>query len=72
MSWKPEVKTNDPAWHANACRFATQAEATGYVMDLAMRWTAVTDTRVVPSEDPVNYSWIKERLTPVRAPNAED
>lgn len=57
MSWKPEVKTNDPDWHGNACRFATAREAEEYVYDLAMRWTSVTDTRVVEVEDPVNYTW---------------
>jgi hypothetical protein len=33
-------------------RFATKDEAERYVHDLMMRWTLVTDTRVVESDDP--------------------
>jgi hypothetical protein len=57
MSYKPEVKTSDPDWHGNACRFATEDEAKAYVLDLSWRWTSVRETRVVPSDDPVNYQW---------------
>ena len=31
-----------------------------YVTDLKFRWLAVTETRVVESEDPVNYRWVGE------------
>jgi hypothetical protein len=44
-------------WCGNALRFATREEAEGNVLDLAMRWTLVRDTRVVESSDPVNYRW---------------
>jgi hypothetical protein len=57
MSWKPEVQTagDGEAWTGNALRFATEAEANSYVVDLACRWTAVADVRVVECKDPVNY-----------------
>jgi hypothetical protein len=57
MSYKPEVKTPGSGWSGNATRFATQEEAEGYVFDLMMRWTAVEDTRVVESDDPVRCKW---------------
>jgi hypothetical protein len=57
-SYKPEVVADcSGKWCGNACRFATEAEALAYVTDLAMRWTAVSETRVVESPDPVNYAW---------------
>jgi len=55
-SYKAEVNTaGDPAgvFTGNGLRFATRQEALDYVADLAMRWTAVRETRVVESEDPV-------------------
>lgn len=63
MSFKPEVKTaGNCNWAGNALRFATEAEANRYVHDLAMRWTAVADVRVIPSEDPVNYRIVDDKL----------
>jgi hypothetical protein len=63
MSWKPEViADNSGKWCGNALRFATRAEAEANVLDLAMRWTSVRDTRVVESDEPVNYAWIDGRL----------
>ena len=59
MSFKPEVNTaGDPegVFTGNELRFATEAEAQSYVFDLAMRWTAVADTRVVESNDPVTHA----------------
>jgi hypothetical protein len=61
MSYKPEVKTaGDVAWVGNTLRFETEREAEHYVIDLAFRWTAVKDYRVVTSDDPVNYTWNDE------------
>jgi hypothetical protein len=59
-SFKPEVQTagDGQNWSGNALRFATKAEAEQYVKDLMWRWTAVNDTRVIESEDAVNYQWI--------------
>lgn len=63
MSWKAEVVTNrEGAWVSNRLRFDTFKEATDYVHDLARRWTMVSDTRVVPTDDPVNYRYINGEL----------
>jgi len=57
-SYKPEVIADSSGkWCGNALRFATREEALASVNDLAWRWTAVRDTRVVESPDPVNYRW---------------
>jgi len=57
MSYIPEVIADSTGkWIGNALRFATKAEAEAYVQDLMWRWTAVRDTRVVESADPVNYT----------------
>ncbi len=67
MSYKPEVLAagDGDTWAGNALRFATAAEAEQYVSDLAMRWTAVNDTRVVVSDDPVNYELRNGRAVPL-------
>jgi hypothetical protein len=66
MSFKPEVQTDDTSqWYANALRFATRAEAKAQVANLMMRWIAVSDTRVVECDDPVNYRYIDGRLEAV-------
>lgn len=63
MSYKPEVIADSSGkWCSNALRFATEAEATKYVADLAWRWTAVRETRVVPCEDDVNARIVNEHL----------
>ena len=63
MSFKPEVTTNNGIeWAGNATRFATEAEAQDYVMDLRMRWTSVRDTRVVETDDPVTCTWTDQKL----------
>jgi hypothetical protein len=45
------IADNSGKWVGNGLRFATEEEAQAYVTDLMMRWTAVRDTRVVPSAD---------------------
>jgi hypothetical protein len=60
-SWKPEVQvSSEPGWHGNNLRFRTRGEAEAYVRDLMWRWTQVTETRVVVSEDKPNYTWTDE------------
>lgn len=55
-SFKSEVIADSTGtWAGNALRFATREEAERYVADLSMRWLAVRETRVVESDDPVNY-----------------
>ena len=69
-SYKAEViADNSGQWTGNGLAFATEAEAAGYVDDLTMRWYAVRESRVVESEEPVNYRWDAEghRSVPVVA-----
>lgn len=66
MSFKAEVIADDSGtWAGNALRFATEEEAEMYVRDLSMRWTLVRDTRVVESDDQVNYQIVDGVLSGV-------
>lgn len=66
MSFKPEVQTGEPGkFYGNALRFATREEAEANVKDLMNRWFLVTDTRVVESDEPVNYRWVNGKLESV-------
>lgn len=66
MSWKPEVIVDGSGkWYGNALRFATKEEAEANVQNLASRWFSVRDTRVVASDDPVNYKWENGALVAV-------
>lgn len=57
-SWAAEVIADaSGTWCGNALRFATKDEAESYVADLYSRWLMVQRTRVVESEDEVNYRW---------------
>jgi hypothetical protein len=63
MSWKPEVIADGSGeWCGNALRFASREEAEASVQDLMMRWLAVRETRVVESDEPVNYQYVDGRL----------
>jgi len=63
MSFKPEVIADSSGkWCGNALRFATCEEAEANVRDLMMRWFAVRETRVVESDDDVNYRYVDGRL----------
>jgi hypothetical protein len=64
-SFKPEVQTAGGEWTANAVRFGSYDEAIFYVAYLAKHWTAVTDTRVVHSDDPVTHRVFNRRLESV-------
>jgi hypothetical protein len=66
MSFKPEVRADETGqWYDNALRFTTRAEAEAQVADLMMRWTTVSDTRVVECRDLVNYRYVGGRLEAV-------
>jgi len=66
MSWKPEViADNSGQWCGNQLRFATREEAEANVYDLSMRWFAVRKTRVVESDEPVNYTYHDRQLRAV-------
>jgi hypothetical protein len=60
---KPEVIADTSGkWCGNALRFASREVAETNVRNLMMRWLAVRETRVVESDDPVNYRYINGRL----------
>jgi len=66
MSFKPEVIADTSGkWYGNALCFATREEAEANVRDLMMRWFAVRETRIVVSDDPVNYRYVDGRLESV-------
>lgn len=73
VSWKPEViADNSGKWVGNALRFATREEAEANVRALEMRWYAVRETRVVESEDAVNYKWTDNGLEAIEAGRVTD
>ena len=62
-SFKPEViADNSGKWCGNGLAFATYEEANAWALDRAYRWTMVRNTRVVESDDPVNYAWVDGAL----------
>lgn len=66
MSWKPEVQADSSGeWVGNGLRFATKAEAEAQVRDLASRWFAVREWRVVESSDASNYTYADRKLEAV-------
>jgi len=68
MSWAPEVIADSSGkWCGNQLRFATKQEAEDNVFDLSMRWTLVRETRVVESDEPVNYTYHDRQLRAVES-----
>lgn len=66
MSYASEVIADSSGqWTGNQLRFETFQEAEMYVADLSWRWTAVRQTRVIPSLDSVNYRWKDGHAVPV-------
>jgi hypothetical protein len=61
MSFKPEVFVENK-WSQNGLAFATEQEALDSAKDLMWRWFAVSDARAVPSDEPVNYSYVGRTL----------
>ena len=55
-SWKPDVQTagDGDAWSTNSLAFAKKEDAEAWVLNLSLRWTAVSDTRVVESDEEPN------------------
>jgi hypothetical protein len=67
-SWKAEVIADSTGkWIPNGCAFATPKEARDYVWNLSLHWTAVKDTRVVASDEPVNYQIVDGKMRHVEA-----
>ena len=65
-SFKGEVIADDSGkWCSSAVRFATREEAEESVHDLESRWMLVRDTRVVESDDEVNYRRENGRDVPI-------
>jgi hypothetical protein len=57
MSWKIEViADNSGKWCGNGLRFASKDVAQQYADDLAARWTAVRDARVVETPEEPNQN----------------
>ena len=55
MSYKVEVMTiGDASYCGNGLRFKERTDAETYAVNLAMRWLAVKDYRVVESMDEPN------------------
>lgn len=68
-SWKAEVIADSTGrWCGNALRFPTKTEAEAYVRDLAGRWLAVRDTRVVTSDDAPCHCYVDGKTEPLAAP----
>lgn len=66
MSFAGEViADNSGTWAGNSLRFATREEAAQYVGDLANRWLAVRETRVVETADPVTDQIVDNVLSKV-------
>ena len=67
MSWRVEVRTEASRfWSDNRLRFATQQEAEHYAFDTHVRWPAITQTRVLESDQAVNRSYFYGRLEEVQ------
>ena len=72
-SYAPEViADNTGKWCGNSLRFATREEAEQNVRDLEMRWFSVRETRVVESDDPVNYTYHDRQLRAVEEVALDD
>lgn len=54
-------------WCGNGIRLATRDEAERYAQYKFATWTLVTDTRVIESTDPVNYTFGPEGLKAVKS-----
>jgi|ETNvirnome_2_300_1030623.scaffolds.fasta_scaffold39570_4 hypothetical protein len=58
-SYAAEVKTpGDQDWVGNGLSFATESQAQQYVDDLAGRWFAVQETRVVEVDKCPTHIWL--------------
>jgi hypothetical protein len=58
VSWRPEFTAAVPeVWVNNGLRFSTQEEAEANVLDLAIRYSAVQDWRVVECDERANFRY---------------
>jgi len=66
-SWKSEVVADKSGeFRGNGLRFATSAEAGAHVLDLALRKTAVYNSRIVECNEPVNAKWTENGVIHLR------
>lgn len=71
VSYRPMVCADrSGSFAGNALRFATPTEAESSARDLMSRWMLVTDIRVDPSQDPVNYCRVDGRDIPLERAEA--
>ena len=62
-SYVVEVQADSSGtWRGNGLRFPSREEATAYAEDLAYRWTAVRDWRVVDSALMSTHKFVDERV----------
>jgi hypothetical protein len=61
-SYISEVQTGGDDWTGNGLRFPTEASALAHGHDLQSRWTLVSATRAVPSDDAPNMTESCEHL----------
>lgn len=59
------IADNSGKFYGNQMRFATKQEAENYIANLMFKWTAVRETRVVKTNDPVNYRFVDYHLVRV-------
>jgi hypothetical protein len=57
VSFKSEIQIAD-SWRGNSLRFATKDEAIAHAYNLMMRRFSVRATRVVETDDPINYAYV--------------
>lgn len=68
MSWKVEVIADSSGkWCGNGVRYASEDAAKIGGADLAGRWLAVRDWRVVESDEPANYDIVDGKLVSLGA-----
>lgn len=68
-SWKVEVIADSSGqWCGNAVRYASKKAAEIGAADLAWRWLAVRDWRVVESDEPANYDIVDGKMISLGAP----
>ena len=67
-SYKPEVIADSTGkWSSNSLRFKTEQEAYANVQNLAAKWFAVREYRVVESDDEPTYRWIDGQLQEIKS-----
>jgi hypothetical protein len=66
-SWKSEIVAKKRGeFRGNGLRFATSEEAGAHVLDLALRKTAVYNSRIVECNEPVNAKWTENGVVHLR------